>query len=74
MTIEGSDLPEQTRRFNNFKFSITGTVKIKVSGQEGEVVGRAEYRDENNSYYVLYVDSSGDAQRGWFCEGELVTA
>ena len=54
-----------------FKFELGQQVEIKVSGESGEVIGRAEYADSENSYFLRYKDAQGMAREAWWPEGAL---
>lgn len=54
-----------------FKFELGQQVEIKVSGESGEVIGRAEYADSENSYFLRYKDAQGMAREEWWREGAL---
>jgi hypothetical protein len=56
---------------NPFKFALGAQVTIKVSGESGQVIGRAEYLDGENSYFVRYKDALGTAREEWWREGAL---
>lgn len=44
---------------------------ITVSGEAGTVIGRADYIDSENNYYVLYKGADGRAMKEWWRESEL---
>lgn len=50
---------------------INSKVEIIVSGEKGEVIGYAEYRDYPNQYYVNYKSGDGRTVKDWFIENEL---
>lgn len=54
-----------------FKFDIGQQVMIAISGESGEVIGRAEYADSENSYFLRYKDAQGMAREEWWREGAL---
>lgn len=49
-----------------FDFCIGDKVKIAVSGEEGEVIGRAEYAASEDSYYLRYKAGDGRAIEAWW--------
>lgn len=49
-----------------FKFKLGQQVCISVSGEAGEVVGRAEYLETENSYYLRYKSADGRAVQAWW--------
>ena len=55
----------------NFKFNLSEFVKIQVSGEEGEVIGRAEYNNSQNQYIIRYKCSDGRAVEQWWAESAL---
>lgn len=56
---------------NKFKFELGSNVTISVSGESGEVIGRAEYQISENSYYVRYKSADGRAVETWWNESAL---
>ncbi|WP_254363484.1 hypothetical protein [Pectobacterium carotovorum] len=46
-------------------------VAVGVSGEQGNVKGRAEYETYPNSYYVHYLAADGKATERWFDESEI---
>ena len=59
---------------NSFAFSLGQQVVITASGEEGQVVGRAEYSNSSNSYYVRYRARDGRATEAWWTEDALTAA
>ena len=59
---------------NSFAFSLGQQVVITASGEEGQVVGRAEYSNCSNSYYVRYRARDGRATEAWWTEDALTAA
>ncbi len=59
---------------NSFAFRLGQQVVITASGEEGEVVGRAEYSNSSNSYYVRYRARDGRATEAWWTEDALTAA
>jgi len=59
---------------NSFAFSLGQKVVIKASGEEGLVVGRAEYTNSSNTYYVRYCARDGRATEAWWTEDALIAA
>lgn len=57
-----------------FKFKLGQQVRIAVSGETGEIVGRAEYTTTENSYYLRYKGADGRAVRDWWDESSLAPA
>jgi hypothetical protein len=54
-----------------FKFDIDDIVTITASGERAEVVGRAEYRNAENQYYLYYKAADGRAVEAWWAESRL---
>lgn len=59
---------------NSFAFRLGQQVVITASGEEGEVIGRAEYSNSSNSYYVRYRARDGRATEAWWTEDALTAA
>lgn len=57
-----------------FAFEMKQVVKIKVSGEKGQVEGRAEYSEGPQQYLVSYVDGKGCAVEQWWTEDRLEAA
>lgn len=57
-----------------FKFNLGEKVTVDVSGETGEVLGRAEYTTSANNYYVRYRAADGRAVEAWWQEDALKTA
>jgi hypothetical protein len=53
------------------KHDLKKTVTIVVSGETGEVIGRAEYVYAEPSYLVRYKDADGRAVESWWTESAL---
>jgi len=57
------------------KFSLGQKVKITVSDEAGEVVGRAEYKNRTDpQYLIFYKSGDGRAVESWWDEARLVEA
>lgn len=54
-----------------WNFELGAMVKIIASGEEGEVIGRAEYESSENSYFVRYKAGDGRAVEAWWNESAL---
>jgi hypothetical protein len=54
-----------------FKFELGAKVTIAISGEAGEVKGRAEYLASENLYEVLFKAADGRACKSWWSEAEL---
>ena len=57
-----------------FKFNLGDKVTVTVSGETGEVLGRAEYTTAANNYYVRYCAADGHAVEQWWQEDALTAA
>ena len=55
-----------------FQFELGQQVAIAVSGEHGTVIGRAEYTNAVNSYYLHYKAADGLACKQWWDEDSLV--
>lgn len=58
----------------SFKFDLQAKIKIAISGEHGEVIGRAEYTTAEPSYFVRYVTADGRAVEQWWTESSIVLA
>jgi len=54
-----------------FKFSLQQKVVIATSGEQGEIVGRAEYTSSANNYLIRYQAADGRATEAWWQEDAL---
>lgn len=54
-----------------FKFELEQKVSIKVSGEQGTVIGRCEYVNSYPQIYVHFKDGNGCAKSEWFYENQL---
>lgn len=57
-----------------FLFSLRQPVVIAVSGERGEVIGRAEHAGSENTYFLRYCDLAGWAVEEWWAESALRAA
>ena len=57
-----------------FKFDLDTPVVIKISNEEGIVIGRAEYVHADPSYFVRYRAADGRAVEGWWDAAALAPA
>lgn len=53
------------------KYALNQNVTIAASGEQGEVVGRAEYSNSEASYLVRYKGADGRAVESWWNESAL---
>ncbi|MEA3389176.1 MAG: hypothetical protein U9R64_07885 [Pseudomonadota bacterium] len=56
------------------KFQLGQLVSLKTSGEEGHVIGRAEYEASEPSYYVRYRAADGRQVEAWWGESALSEA
>lgn len=54
-----------------FEFEMGTRVQLVDSGESGKVIGRAEYEQGENNYYVRYVDSMGGQREAWWGESAI---
>lgn len=55
-----------------FKFDLKHSVALRMSGEQGEVIGRAEFRASENQYYILYKSADGRQVCSWWDESDVV--
>lgn len=56
----------------SFVFTLGDRVKLILSGEQGSVIGRAEYSDTINQYRVRYLAADGRQVEDWFAEDAIV--
>lgn len=56
---------------NPFRFNLNQQVSISASGEAGQVIGRAEYSNGQNSYLIRYKAADGRAVESWWGEDAL---
>lgn len=59
---------------HEWKFDLGAEVKIRCSGEQGMVIGRAEYVDSADQYLVRYKAADGRAVTNWWSDGALTAA
>lgn len=59
---------------NRFAFELGQDVAIVASDERSTVVGRAEYLNSSNSYFVRYRCADGRAVEQWWTEDALTRA
>lgn len=57
-----------------FKFELEAQVKLKLSGEKGYVIGRAESTECVNQYHTRYVTGDGRQTESWIAEDALEAA
>lgn len=55
----------------DFKLELGRQVVIIVSGEQGEIIGRAQYLHDENRYFVRYMAGDGRATEVWWNESAL---
>lgn len=58
---------------NSFKFELGQIVAISVSGEQGKIIGRAEYINSGRAYFLRYKCGDGRAVETWWPEDALET-
>jgi hypothetical protein len=58
----------------DFNYIIGQNVKLSLSGESGDVIGRAEYKDQPPSYYVRYLAADGCQVKEWLNDDDLQPA
>jgi hypothetical protein len=53
---------------NGFRFSMGDRASLSHSGEEGEIVGRAEYLNAENGYLFRYKAGDGRQVEAWWAE------
>lgn len=56
---------------DKFQFNLNQPVTIAASGEQGTVIGRAEYTTSENSYLIRYKAGDGRAVDSWWGESAL---
>ena len=54
-----------------FKYQLNDTVGIEGMLNPGTIMGRAEYLNANNQYFVKYINGSGNLVREWLDEEDI---
>lgn len=49
-----------------FKFNLGDTVQLALSDEVGQVIGRAEYSESGQQYYVRYLAGDGRQVDAWW--------
>lgn len=57
-----------------FAHRIGAPVGLRLSGESGEVIGRAQYLNSENSYLVRYVARDGRQVEQWWAASAIVSA
>lgn len=55
-----------------FKFAIGQEIAIACSGEVGTIIGRAEYAESADAYFVRYRAGDGRAVEAWWAESALI--
>ena len=56
---------------NQLLFQLQDDVVITASGEHGQVIGRAEYSNSCNNYFIRYKSADGRAVEQWWPEDAL---
>ncbi|MBO6755693.1 MAG: hypothetical protein JJ902_05170 [Roseibium sp.] len=56
---------------SEFKFDLKATVMLTVSGEVGKVVGRAQYTNSADQYFIRYQTADLRAVESWWSEDAL---
>lgn len=54
-----------------FRFKLGDQVKISISSEQGEIIGRVEYTELPTQYQLLYITKAGCATEQWWPESAL---
>jgi len=54
-----------------FKYGLGDRVQLKESEEEGEVVGRAEFSNADDSYLIRYQGKDGRLVEVWWTESAI---
>ena len=57
-----------------FEFELNQEVSLRCSGEQGSVIGRAEYTECEPSYFVRYKAADGGACLAWWSASALQAA
>ena len=56
---------------SKFKHELGATVKLEASDESGTVVGRVEYENDENCYWIRYLAGDGRQTKAWWNESDL---
>lgn len=56
----------------HFEFNLGDEARLAVTGESGEVIGRADSKHDQNRFQLRYKDAQGCAQTKWFPADALV--
>ena len=54
-----------------FKLDIGTPVEITVSGEKGEIIGRAQFASSKDQYFLRYKAGDGRAVESWWEESAI---
>lgn len=54
-----------------FIFTLDQEVELTLSGEQGIVIGRAEYTSGENAYWIRYVSADGRQVESWWNESAV---
>jgi len=55
----------------DLRYELNQKVRITCSGEEGKVIGRAEYAEADNTYFIRYKAADGRAVESWWPENSI---
>ena len=60
---------------NEYKFDLEDFVQMRMgSGERGVVIGRAEFSEMDNQYFVRYVAADGRQVENWWSENAITAS
>lgn len=57
-----------------FDYKLGDGVSLKLSGEAGEIVGRAHYTNMNPQYLVRYIAADGRQIESWLAEDSIAAS
>jgi hypothetical protein len=67
-------ITEESTTMDRFKFELGQQVRFAVSGEVGQVIGRAEYKTAEPNYFVRYKRADGVGCQDWWAESAVEPA
>lgn len=55
-----------------FKFALNQEVTTVASGEQGVVIGRADYNNADSNYLIRYKAADGRAVENWWTEEAII--
>ncbi|NOY72941.1 MAG: hypothetical protein GXP14_11295 [Gammaproteobacteria bacterium] len=59
---------------SDFKYELEQEVKVSCSNEQGSIIGRADYTETENNYFIRYKNASGMAVEQWWAENAIEDA